>query len=906
MLILDAVSPLEKIQLSGALAVAVKTLASAISALQRVKLTREVADILAKLGAGADVATDDGLSDDPNSPNYRYRDTGYIADSRKEKAADTIRLAKESGQMLRKTDIDWTVIEQNPRQAKELIVKNNLFGKVDWAGLESAGMAPGAGFLIDRVYASIAPSPSADTPSARQSYALGLETLRARLESVLTVDQVMDVLGEIRQELDGTTLNADESDRYQLLRDELEPISDRLRELGSLGNDLYAQANEARSEAYRVEREFENRKKRGWKVDISHAQAVLDAKDKAEQVWKQWGDVITGKKDEEKSLEAQRKGLYQQLTDVERNAKARNIAESPTTQAWLTFGERFFKLLHYRSYKGSDSFAGHVTNAKAGRVKDWSWADKERAAKPREATKQEVTFQLRVADSYNRKGGKPVEVTSTHALKEMLGFRDVQSGNWVLKDPNSAKFHVEQTAAAMSDMADVLGIDAHHLGLGGRLGMAFGARGTGGKGAARAHYEPILRVVNLTKMGGGGALGHELLHAIDNILPSIINMGEGGKEQFASVNPEILPDGQIKAAFVKLNAVLTQGSERLEETIKLKLGDKELAKRNVDKAIPGNMAGSILRAGNAERAVLAVRERYAGTKSKSMLKDMATWVRIAAAYYAEDGATEVRVKTGRTVSSFLKEAQVLDGGTDGKYWSTTEELAARAFQSYLEDKLAADDRQNDYLSVYADNKYHYDAMTDTQWNPYPAGEERTRINAVFDELFAVLRDEKVFEKATGNKALLDSIFGSENLLDDIGGAAVAHADESALPMDKDIRTILKAAQEFAIANFANKRVTNLSDGTEIMIEKSGIMHGLSKGAGLTDALVATDLLNLLKNATFMRKEPDRKGRTEILSAYRYGAVVEVQGKPIKVGVIVREHRDGHRYYDHYELKPRNV
>ena len=48
-------------------------------------------------------------------------------------------------------------------------------------------------------------------------------------------------------------------------------------------------------------------------------------------------------------------------------------------------------------------------------------------------------------------------------------------------------------------------------------------------------------------------------------------------------------------------------------------------------------------------------------------------------------------------------------------------------------------RRNDYLSSYADNKYHFDPIFNIQWNPYPEGEERTRINAAFDELFAAIR-----------------------------------------------------------------------------------------------------------------------------------------------------------------------
>ena len=51
---------------------------------------------------------------DPNSPNYRYRDTGYIAGSRKELAAAMIRNAAKAGTSVRAAEIDFEEIEQNP------------------------------------------------------------------------------------------------------------------------------------------------------------------------------------------------------------------------------------------------------------------------------------------------------------------------------------------------------------------------------------------------------------------------------------------------------------------------------------------------------------------------------------------------------------------------------------------------------------------------------------------------------------------------------------------------------------------------------------------------------------------------------------------------------------------------
>lgn len=360
----------------------------------------------------------DGLSDDPNSPNYRYRDTGYIAASRKEKAASMIFSAKKNGLRLRASDIDFDAIEQNPRQAKDIIVKANLFGKTDWQALQEGGMEPAAGFLIDKIYASIAPEPSQDNPSARRDYAIGLESIRDRLQGVKAVAEVLDVLSEIRDELDGTTLKPDEAEQYELLTEQARELSDQVRTLDGSSNAIYKEAQDARN--------------------------------------------------------------------------------------------------------------------------------------------------------------------------------------------------------------------------------------------------PVARAI------------------------------------------------------------------------------KE--------------------AGSAEAAVLALDSYFAGKNYSP--KNVKAWRKIAVAFYAKEGETSAELKTGALVSSFAKEAQVLDSGSFGKYWSRSEEMAARAFQAWIEDKLAGMDRRNDYLSIYADNKFHVDPLFGIEWKPYPEGEERARINAAFDRLFEAIRNGKVFEKAAANGALLDSIFGS--------------------------------------------------------------------------------------------------------------------------------------------------
>jgi len=693
--------------------------------------------------------SDDDLSDDPNAENYRFKDTGHVAGSRKEQAASIIRRAKEGGHAVLSTDIDWQAIEENPREAEELISKNNLFGKTDWDKLQ-----------IDKVFAAIGPKPSGEgSAQLRQDYVIGLQTIRDRLEPCQTVAAVTAALAVIRDELDGSMLNEDESARWQDLMMAAREVSGEIDLIRSENDEAYQRMMTEQYALNNIKRDIQSRERRKWKSspELELAHEAAERRYQVENA--NWGKVVANNKDREAALRERLSEHRAGLRDIQQQAKVRNAAECQEKRSWVSFGEKFANVVNYRRYNGSKAFAGHVTNA-AFKVKDWSWCDKTKESQPKKATKREVGFKLLVADNYTRVGGRNVAVQSTAELKERLGLREVQSGNWVLNDPNSARFHVEQTAAAMADLSDILGIDEQALGLGGRLAMAFGARGRGGANAALAHYEPVQRVINLTKMGGGGTLGHELLHALDNIIPSLVNGGEGSKEQFATDNPDILPPGPLREAFARFRAALIDGDVAQPEWFTVTDKDRELARLNIDPR-PGFALGSIAMAikqtGNATEAVRVVRERFGKVTHQRVRKQRDAWVRIAVAYYEqgdEDG--RVSLATGPAGSSFLRESQKIDAGRKKAYWGSVIEMAARAFQCYCEDKLAEKGQRNDYLSCNAAN-HHYDPGV----NPFPEGEEREKINAAIDALFAALRQEQVFEQAMQNQALLDSIFGVE-------------------------------------------------------------------------------------------------------------------------------------------------
>lgn len=99
-------------------------------------------------------------------------------------------------------------------------------------------------------------------------------------------------------------------------------------------------------------------------------------------------------------------------------------------------------------------------------------------------------------------------------FSEAFGFRGVQFGNYV--EGGRRQSDLNEAYDALMDLAGVIGVPPRALSLNGELGLAFGARGKGGKRPAAAHYETGQIVINLTKARGAGSLAHEWWHGLDH------------------------------------------------------------------------------------------------------------------------------------------------------------------------------------------------------------------------------------------------------------------------------------------------------------------------------------------------------------------------------------------------------
>lgn len=162
--------------------------------------------------------------------------------------------------------------------------------------------------------------------------------------------------------------------------------------------------------------------------------------------------------------------------------------------------------------------------------------------------------QPRVGDDHRNGAAVTPEV-----FADTFGFRGVQFGNYV--EQGRRQSDLNQTFDALMDLAAVLGVPAKALSLGGRLGLAFGARGKGGINAPAAHFEPNNIVINLTKGDGPGSLAHEFWHGLDNYFA---RQGEG-ENSVSFVTGGAKTDGireQMRAAFKAVQQATQQATLR--------------------------------------------------------------------------------------------------------------------------------------------------------------------------------------------------------------------------------------------------------------------------------------------------------------------------------------------------------
>lgn len=161
-------------------------------------------------------------------------------------------------------------------------------------------------------------------------------------------------------------------------------------------------------------------------------------------------------------------------------------------------------------FSGNYSLSRDLTKADEwstfGRIKDES--EEKKKAGPEKKLIRPKLDRIERTDLPDYREGKDI---TPENFRETFGFRGVEFGNWV--NAKEGQAHVNHAFDALSDLAKRLGIRNKDISIGGKLGFAFGARGSG---EHAAHYEPDSNIINLTKTKGDGSVAHEWAHALDH------------------------------------------------------------------------------------------------------------------------------------------------------------------------------------------------------------------------------------------------------------------------------------------------------------------------------------------------------------------------------------------------------
>ena len=365
--------------------------------------------------------------------------------------------------------------------------------------------------------------------------------------------------------------------------------------------------------------------------------------------------------------------------------------------------------------------------SKAPREANWDWAN----PKDKKAI-QKVKDELQIHDSpplafIKRTNGREVKNSdiTPEAIKSKYGFASVQFGHYV-KD-NEAKEHVRHFIESMNDIEDALGIDIKKMNELSGLSIAFGARG-GGK--ALAHYEPMAKIINITKSNGDGSIAHELFHNIDHLLAG---MKEGTRKEKIYLSQQQL-GGYVRNR--ENDAIhrtpIHQAMQQVMNAIKD--GNYE-ATANFQPGENKNTYGSIRQM--FEDKGYEYTKDYLLHRYSLEPKESGNAIDYFK-YLATLSKKPIEIKYDTKQTKFYTGAKSFKSD----YWQREPELLARAAEAYVQDKVMGAGMYNNYLVAgnniqQPDMKYNGESLELT----YPQGEERVAINEAFDKLIEAAKEE---------------------------------------------------------------------------------------------------------------------------------------------------------------------
>ena len=358
---------------------------------------------------------------------------------------------------------------------------------------------------------------------------------------------------------------------------------------------------------------------------------------------------------------------------------------------------------------------------------------------------------------------------SPEEFKKMFGFKALVFGNYVTQ--KEGQVLLNDSYDAFMDFTDALGLPPEAVSLGGKMEFGIGSHGKGGRSGAAAKFiynddkkEPIIAI---TKNDGPGTLGHELFHAID-----CYSAYRWEKRGYATNG-----DGRHPG---------TQRDFHLNADGTCRYKGKDYGKDDTDRLLTGYPS---------ERNIT----------------------------YAWQQLAEALTKPG---SDYYRRAKVYDelhprmkDGKNTHYYIQPTELGARAFSTWMENRLKEKGCRNDFLCNNPEIEEDKLSEEQRKYIYYPFGEDNERLKEPFDNLIRTMKAK--YEK---ERPMLYQM-GSQPKMNDYGAEARKLATEFVMERLKNAGVDVRIATDEEAKAAAKGKADDIygwQEGNRVYLTKDGI------------------------------------------------------------------------------------
>jgi hypothetical protein len=673
--------------------------------------------------------------------NKEFKDVGRVANLKKTKAAYKL------------IDIsNLSEIEKDEVEAFNIVKKDLVWLPIDVNSERERGVTSGAAFLKVKIRESVPTKPE-NSRAKRESYVLFLNKLQGDLLECYNVEQIKELSDKYLKysivEIISAVLDASFNQKTDEQKKEIEELAKKR----FLGYSFY----QGRMMKKILEDVFSKRFSNTL-FNNSDASIILykEAQEK-EPITDEQSAILIEKltTNKEKFISSNRaeQEKYRNFTvDELKNAMNTKWQISPMSKAIYKDDIEKFRewAINYYERQITQGVINYDKNIEKSKPKpnDWTWFEAEKPKSEKKSSENKLIINKKEPLTYiKRTGGYAIGEVTPEQLKTKFGYGAVNYGQYV--DDLWSKQHTKFYLQAMSDLGELFNINIKELNELGNLGIVFGGKGTRGHLAA---YYPQTKDINITKANGDGSVAHEYGHYFDNV---VIDLQEKKAEPLlATESIGKVKNEKLKNAFQNILTFFYKGKADVTPklTVQFYSQDIETAptiaiyrngwereevklKDTIDETIRQYESLCVIDANSHSTQV-----RVFGYIIKQFgLKSYDIEMRLKTSLFYQKSAYNLFKYCYEIPSKSNPNRLVMEMGVDArtKYWTSSAEMFARAWETVMYKKLLDKSRRSDYLVSGIDMS---DIKVEGFQNPYPAGTELEYLEKLYDELINVTKE----------------------------------------------------------------------------------------------------------------------------------------------------------------------